>query len=46
MLAERIDRSRATVERMLAGESNPGLAVIDDIARKLDVAVAELVRGL
>jgi transcriptional regulator with XRE-family HTH domain len=45
-LAKRIGRSEHTVERMLAGESDPGLALIDDIARKLDVPIAELMRGL
>lgn len=45
-LAKRIGRSQKTVERMLAGQSNLGLVVIDDIARKLDLPVADLVRGL
>jgi transcriptional regulator with XRE-family HTH domain len=45
-LAKRIGRSQQTVERMLAGESNPGLTIINDIARKLRVPIADLVRGL
>jgi hypothetical protein len=46
VLAKRIGRTQQTVERMLTGGSIPGLAVIGDIARKLDVPVADLVRDL
>ena len=45
-LSKRIGRSQKTVERMLAGHANPGLAVISAIARKLNVPLAELVRGI
>jgi transcriptional regulator with XRE-family HTH domain len=45
-LAKLIGRTQQTAKRMLAGRTMPGLAVIDDIARKLDVPLADLLRGL
>lgn len=45
-LAKLIGRTQQTAKRMLAGHTRPGLAVIDDIARKLDVPLADLLRGL
>ncbi len=45
-LSKLIGRTQRTVERILAGDATLGLALISDIARKLDVPVAELVRDL
>ncbi len=45
-LAELTGRSRRSVERMLAGESNPTLKLVDHVARSIRVPTIELVRGL
>lgn len=45
-LAKLIGRSQQSVERMLEGRASPGLAVIGDIARKLKVPLADLVRSM
>jgi transcriptional regulator with XRE-family HTH domain len=45
-LAELTGRSRRSVVRMLAGESNPTLSFLDQVARSIDVPLAELVRDL
>lgn len=43
-LAELTGRSRRSIERMLAGESNPRLLLLVQVARAIDVPLAELVR--
>lgn len=45
-LSRLIGRTQRTVERMLAGNATLGLALISDIARKLNVPIVELVRDL
>jgi transcriptional regulator with XRE-family HTH domain len=46
MLAELTGRSRRSVERMLAGKSNPTLSLLQTLAQRIDVPLGELVRGL
>ena len=43
-LAELTGRSRRSVEAMLAGKGNPSLTVLAQLARSIDVPLAELVR--
>lgn len=45
-LAELTGLGRRSVERMLRGEGNPTLSLLRKLAGRLDVALAELVRGL
>lgn len=45
-LAELTGRSRRSVARMLAGESNPTLSLLDQLARSIKVPLTELVRDL
>lgn len=45
-LAELMRRSRASIERMLAGEGDPTLKFLGQVAHKLEVRLADLVRGL
>jgi transcriptional regulator with XRE-family HTH domain len=44
-LAQLTGRSRRSIERMLAGESDPTLAVLVEIARSIDVPLTDLLRG-
>jgi transcriptional regulator with XRE-family HTH domain len=45
-LAERMGRSRGSIERMLAGEGNPTLSFLGQVAHSIDVRLIDLVRGL
>ena len=45
-LAQLTKRSRRSVERMLAGQSNPTVLLLMQIARSIEVPLAELVRDL
>lgn len=45
-LAELTGRGRRSVERMLAGESDPTLSFLEQVARRIDVPLTELLRGL
>lgn len=45
-LAELMARSRRSVERMLAGESDPTLSLIRHVAHSIGVPLTELIRGL
>jgi hypothetical protein len=45
-LSELMDRSRKSTELMLAGEGNPTLRFIVQLAHRLDVRLVDLVRGL
>lgn len=45
-LAELTGRGRRSVERMLAGESDPSLSFLDRVARSIDMPLTELLRGL
>lgn len=46
MISERLGFDRKRVERLLAGELVPGLAVLGEISRKLEIPPQELVHGL
>jgi transcriptional regulator with XRE-family HTH domain len=43
-LAELTGRSPRSIERMLAGKGNPTLRLLVQVARSIDVPLAELVR--
>jgi transcriptional regulator with XRE-family HTH domain len=43
-LAKLTGRSRRSIERMLAGESDPTLAVLVEVARSIDVPLGDLLR--
>jgi transcriptional regulator with XRE-family HTH domain len=45
-LAELTGRGRRSVERMLAGDSDPNLSFLDRVARSIDVPLTQLLRGL
>jgi transcriptional regulator with XRE-family HTH domain len=45
-LAELMGRSRGSIERMLAGEGNPTLSFLGQVAHSIDVRLRDLVRGL
>lgn len=45
-IAERLGFDRKRTERLLAGNLVPGLALLREISRKLNVPLKELVRGL
>ncbi len=45
-LAELMRRSRASIERMLAGEGDPTLEFLWQVAHRIDVRLTDLVRGL
>jgi transcriptional regulator with XRE-family HTH domain len=45
-LAELMGRSRASIERMLAGEGNPTVSFLGQVAHSIDVRLIDLVRGL
>lgn len=45
-LAELMGRSRWSIERMLAGEGNPTLSFLWQVAHSIDVRLKDLVRGL
>jgi transcriptional regulator with XRE-family HTH domain len=43
-LAKLTGRSRRAIERMLAGDSDPTLTVLMEVARSIDVPLADLLR--
>jgi transcriptional regulator with XRE-family HTH domain len=45
-LAELMGRSRGSIERMLAGEGNPTLSFLEQVAHSIDVPLVDLVRGV
>ena len=45
-LAELMDRSRESIERMLTGKGNPTLRFLVRVAHRTNVRLIDLVRGL
>jgi DNA-binding phage protein len=45
-LAELMNRSRESIERMLAGDGNPTLGFLQQVAHSIHVRLTDLVRGL